>query len=269
LKRVGIVIQARVGSTRLPGKVLEVLEGKTLLEHLIQRMKRVKRAHEVVVATTNLEEDSRILELSASLGVACVAGAKEDLLGRYFLAASTWELDVVVRVTADCPLLDPVVVDSLIDEFFSGELDFLSNSEPLPSTWPDGMDVSIFTREALVLAHHQARLPSEREHVTFFFWNSNSLKTKRVDLQTDLSDYRLTVDYPEDLELLRSLSAIAETNLRLSLFELDMENIISILDAHPNLRNINGHFIRGLGWERSFEADARFLDPDNNDRAPH
>jgi len=263
LKRVGIVIQARMGSTRLPGKVLESVEGEPLLGHLIRRMKKTKRAHGVVVATTNLEEDSRILDLSASLGVPCVAGAEDDLLSRYLLAANSHDLDVVVRVTADCPLLDPGVVDSMIDEFLAEGFDFLSNSEPLPATWPDGMDVSIFTREALILAVTEARLPSEREHVTFFFWKSELFKTKRVDLENDLSEYRLTVDYPEDLDFLRSLSGIAEKELRLGLFELDMETLISILDDYPNLRSINGHYSRGLGWKKSFEADVNFGKPDN------
>ncbi len=257
MKKVGIVIQARLGSTRFPGKVLKVLDGATLLEQLILKMRRAAKADVVIVATTSLEEDNPIAELSALIGAPCVRGSTDDLLSRYMLAAEEFDLDVVVRVTSDCPLLDPKIVDYLIGEFLSTGADFLANSEPLPTNWPDGMDVSIFSRSALEVAHSQALLPSEREHVSFFFWKYDAFKTEKIDLGKDLSKYRLTIDYPEDMVFLERLAQSVFFELGRSLFDLDMLEIVGALESKPELVAINSQYVRGLGWQKAFDADLR------------
>lgn len=253
--KVGIIVQARMGSTRLPGKVLRKLGSKTLLEHLMIRLSRCKSTRNVVIATTTNPVDGAISAMAERMGFAVFFGSEEDALDRYYQAAKGASLDVVVRVTADCPLLDPRIVDQMVEEFIERKVDFLSNSEPIPSTWPDGMDVSVFTFSALEKAWREARLPSNREHVTFYFWQSGNFRAAKSDLEQDWSDFRFTVDYQEDLDFLEQLSAVALRLYGSDVSQLTMEQLVKAVEFRPELKKLNSQFKRGQGWAPSIEAD--------------
>jgi spore coat polysaccharide biosynthesis protein SpsF len=163
---------------------------------------------------------------------------------------------VIVRLTADCPLHDPEVISHMIELYLLGGYDFLSNSEPLPSTWPDGVDVSIFSITALKNAWKSAIKPSEREHVTFHFWNNpNKFSCKRIDNVDDLSRYRLTIDYPEDLILISKVIEHFEKMNPSRFGKVTMADIINFLEINPEIYRVNSKYSHGVGWVGAFNRD--------------
>jgi spore coat polysaccharide biosynthesis protein SpsF len=254
--KVVAIIQARMGSTRLPNKVLMPVMGKPLLGWMLDRLSVCTTLDNIIVATTTHASDDVIEEYVYKYGHKVYRGSQEDVLDRYYQAALIGRADVIVRITADCPLLDPAVVDEMVALFANLDLDYLSNSEPLPATWPDGMDVSIMRFDALLKAWKEAQKPSDREHVTFFFWNNLSLfKCKRHDHNPDLSNYRLTIDYQEDFDLLKKIIEHfgGEGNDRIK--NLTMKEIINFLLQNPEIYRLNEMYKRGAGWEPSFDRD--------------
>lgn len=254
--KVSAIIQARMGSTRLPNKVMMMVMGRPLLGWMIQRVSQSSEINEIIIATTEKRCDDSIAEYSAQQGCYVYRGSEGDVLNRYYQAASIAEADIVVRLTADCPLLDPSIVDSLIKEFKARKVDFLSNSEPLPSSWPDGMDVSVMSYSALKRAHKNAKKPSEREHVTFHFWN-NPLEFSciRIDRNVDLSNYRITIDYPEDFEVIKTIIEHFEKLKVGSMSSIPMDRILDFLNKNNLVYRINKKYVRGMGWESAFQKD--------------
>lgn len=252
-----VIIQARMGSTRLPGKVLKEVYGKELLVHQLDRLELCQEVNEIVVATTVLAEDDQIEKIVLNHKHRVVRGDEEDVLSRHHLAAESVGADVIVRITSDCPLIDPKIVDEAIKHFKISNLDFYSNSEPIPSSWPDGMDVSIFRKSALDKANALAFKPSDREHVTFYFWQNPSLfKCEKWELSRDLSPYRLTIDYQEDLTVMESvITHFSKTETQEMWPNTSMNSIIDYLDNYPEIFEINQKYYRGMGWESSFEKD--------------
>lgn len=250
------IIQARMGSTRLPNKVLFPVLGKPLLGWMLGRVACCPEISETIVATTTHASDDVIAKFAESEGYRIYRGSEDDVLDRYYQAARLTMPDAVVRITADCPLLDPAVLGSMVIEFESGDADFLSNSEPLPSSWPDGMDISIMSFAALEKAWRGARKPSEREHVTFYFWNNPlEFKCKRIDHIPDLSKYRITIDYPEDFLLIKAIIEHFCLHDPDALRRVPMKAIIEFLDAHPEVFDLNAAYSRGMGWQPSLERD--------------
>jgi spore coat polysaccharide biosynthesis protein SpsF len=206
------IIQARTGSTRLPNKVLEQVEGHTVLGHTVRRAQAIDGVDAVLVATTTAPNDDAVVAEAARLGVASYRGSEDDVLSRYVEAARTSDADVVVRITSDCPLLDPTesakVVRALHDAMGRGEpVDYASNT--LDRSYPRGLDTEAFTREALERAHLGAASPREREHVTLTMYEHPRefrLRSVRSDLP-DASGHRWTVDTREDLSLVREVMA--------------------------------------------------------------
>lgn len=169
-----IIVQARMTSTRLPGKVLLPLAGEPMLVRLLERLRRVQRADGIVIATTTNASDDPIAALCAQQGVPCHRGSELDVLSRYADAARLHAADVVVRITSDCPLIDPALIDQLIAVYEEGDSDYVSNM--LPPTWPYGMAVEVFSATALAQAHAEATQDAEREHVTpFIYWHPEQL----------------------------------------------------------------------------------------------
>jgi len=251
-KRVCAIIQARMSSTRLPGKVLKPVRGRPLLAHMMERVSRAHNLHEIVVATTVSGADAEIVGLCEKSGFACFRGSEDDVLDRYYQAALQMKCDVVVRLTGDCPLIDPKVIDDVIGAYLSGHYDYVANTAPPVGTFPDGMDVEVFSFGALERAWREAMKPSEREHVTFYFWKNPQLfSTFRYDLPEDLSKYRLTVDYPQDFEVISSvLTELYPQNPQFS-----MEEVITFLEAHPDILAKNAHVAWNLGWQPALERD--------------
>ena len=252
------IIQARMGSTRLPDKVLLPVLGKPLLGWMLGRVAKCSEIDDIIVATTTDPRDNNIVHFAQSIGCKTYRGSEDDVLDRYYQAASLVSADVIIRITADCPLLDPQVLDQMIRYFTSEELDFLSNSEPLPSSWPDGMDVSIVNFDSLQLAWKQAVKPSEREHVTFYFWNNPSLfKCKRIEHEPNWSKYRVTIDYQEDFDLIKAIIEHFDNSGHAGINDVLMKDIVNFLNENPALYNLNEKYTRGMGWKPALERDKK------------
>jgi spore coat polysaccharide biosynthesis protein SpsF len=233
-----IIVQARMGSSRLPGKVLKPIAGRPMLSYQIERLRRARRPTQIVIATTTVSADDAIAEFCRAEGVFCTRGSQDDVLSRYAEAARVVAAKNVVRVTSDCPLLDPALLDEAIDTFLSvpGGCDYLSNM--LEPSWPYGMAVEVFSAKALEEAYAEARDPAEREHVTpFFYWHPQRYRIRSLTHTPNLSRHRWTVDTPEDFEFVsRVLEAIHPVQP-----EFDMSDVLALLEVHPDWTRINAH----------------------------
>lgn len=243
------VIQARMGATRLPGKVLKEVAGVPLLKYQAERVRKSKLLDKVIVATSTLAIDTPIEDFCRLHKIDCFRGSETDVLDRYYQCASEYKADTIVRLTADCPLIDPTVIDATIKLFNEKQVDFAANTvPPETSKFPDGSDVEVFSMTALKRAHKEATQKSDREHVTFYFWKyNNGFKTAQLGYEGSFSGYRFTVDYPEDIEVVEFI--IKELRQRNS-FGL-LKEIIGILDANPQVKAKNAKYHFGIGWEQS------------------
>lgn len=234
-----IIVQARMSSTRLPGKVLLPLDGAPMLTRLVERLCRVQQADGIVIATTTNPPDDAIARLCDFLALPCHRGSEQDVLSRYAEAAAIHGAESVVRVTSDCPLLDPALIDCVIERFEEGGLDYVSNMHP--PTWPYGMAVEVFGAESLAQADAEAATPEEREHVTpFFYWRPQRFRLANVAQTPDLSHHRWTVDTPEDYELVRLI--FNTLHPRQPLF--DQDDVLALLREHPDWMHINQHIVQ-------------------------
>ena len=198
------VIQARWSSTRLPGKVLKEIEGKTMLGRVISRVQRARKINGLVVATTVNSNDYAVVKECERLGAATFRGSEKDVLDRFYQAVQTYHPDFVVRITADCPLIDPELVDHVIQEFLKKRLDYASNT--LVRTFPRGLDTEVMTVEALVRAWKEAKLPYQRSHVTpYLYENPHSFRLQSIYTGKNYSRYRWTVDTQADLDFVRAV----------------------------------------------------------------
>jgi spore coat polysaccharide biosynthesis protein SpsF (cytidylyltransferase family) len=222
-----------MGSTRLPGKVLMDLEGKPVLERVIERTAAIPGVDTVVVATSTEPRDEPILALARSAGVAALAGSEADVLDRYYQAARAFDAEVVIRITADCPLLDPQVSGAVLRRFLRGDVDYASNIKPW--TFPDGLDTEVFSRAALERAWREATLPVEREHVTpYIHERPESFRLAHVAAAISLAGQRWTLDEPRDLEMIRAVYA------QLPPGKYRLVDVLDVLAAHPELAGLNG-----------------------------
>ena len=237
MSRTGIVIQARLGSTRLPGKVLADLGGRPMLTRQIERLRLVSGVDCIVVATTDASLDDPVAALVRSLdGVGLWRGPEEDVLARFAGAAAAFDLDAIGRVTGDCPLIDPAVIGRVLAAFRSTPgCDYSSNCRP--RTWPFGFDVEFVSRRALDAAQHEATDPFDRQHVlVYVFTRPERFRCiNAVHDNVNEQSLRLTVDYPEDLELVRALFE----ELRPLWPDFGLSEILAVLKRRPELRRIN------------------------------
>ena len=237
--RTVVVIQARIGSRRLPGKVLADIGGRPMIAHVLERAEAITGIDEVMVAVPDLPEDDPLASAVASLGASVVRGATDDVLGRYLAAADAGRADVVVRVTADCPLLSPSVSSSVVAAYARGGADYASNT--LERRSPRGLDTEVVSVETLRAAGRESTDPAEREHVTPFIWRRpDRFRLRSVRAPSDRSAVRLTVDVAEDLALVRSV----HEELGPGLFDVD--EILELLDRRPELAAINAEISQKL-----------------------
>lgn len=260
--KVIIVTQARMQSTRLPGKVLKTVLGKTMLSYHVERLKRAKRVDEVVVATSRELVDDLVVQECEKLSTRVFRGSESDVLERYHLAAQDLKADVVVRVTSDCPFVDPELIDELVKAFLSSEYDYLSNNR-LP-TYPHGLDAEVFSVSALRKAFESDKNPESREHVTpFITSHPKEFKIGSFVNEQDpkgllgLNQHRWTLDYAEDFELIRQiLEAIYPANPRFT-----WKDVLSHVESHPELKNINAHRAKSIPSvgqvEREYEESSK------------
>jgi spore coat polysaccharide biosynthesis protein SpsF len=239
-----MIVQARMTSTRLPGKVLKEVLGKPLLEYQIERLRRISSVDEIVIATTVNTTDQLIVDCCNRLGVSYFRGLEEDVLSRYYGAAVEHQADVVVRVTADCPLIDPEVCEQAITYFIENkdDYDYLRLEH-----YPRGLDTEIFSFKGLEECFREATAQPDREHVTpFFYRQPERYRVKKIYCPEDLSHHRWTVDTPEDFELVKRI--ISELYPSISLFSL--VDILNLLRRHSTWYFINsGVQQKPLEWD--------------------
>ena len=248
---IGCIIQARTGSTRLPKKVLlNIDEKNTVLSFVIEQVKNSKKIEKIIVATTNLKEDDEIEELVIKLGVECFRGSETDVLDRYYNCAKQFKFDLIVRITSDCPLIDPQIIDKIIENFNSNIDDYVSNT--LENSYPKGLDVEVFTFSSLEKSWRESTLPSHREHVTQYIRNSNYFRIKNFKNKQDFSGIRCTLDRKEDLEFIRQIIK------RIKNRPITMKDIICVLNEEPDLIKINQNIDPNEGFNKSKMEDEIF-----------
>lgn len=231
--RVVAIIQARMGSTRLPGKVLKDLGGETVLARVVTRVRRATLLDEIVVATSVQPADDAIVQECERLSVACFRGDEADVLDRYYRAAQKFAADSVVRITADCPLIDPELIDAAVRAFLEQTADYATNS--LLVTYPPGLDVEVFTAEALACAWRSAKQDYERAHVTpYLYQNPGLFKIVSLTAESDYSNYRWTLDTAEDLEMIRAIYEHFEQS-----GSIRWREVLRLMESEPKLAEVN------------------------------
>ena len=247
------IIQARMGSNRLPGKMLmPIIDGKGALELMLERVSHSRGIDKLMVATTIDPSDDAIVNLCDNFGVECFRGSVDDVLDRFYAAVSSQDnkYDGIVRLTGDCPLHCPKIIDRVIQEFVKGEVDYMSNVNP--PTFPDGLDVEVFTCRALHKTWEDGRLPHEREHVTQYICNHPEVfSIRNVSNSEDLSSYRWTLDEEADLTFTKNVYQHLYRGKEQS---FGMEDILDLLEKQPGIRNINCGIKRNEGLKASIKS---------------
>lgn len=246
------ITQARVGSTRLPGKVLLKIGEKTLLQIHLERILRAARIHKLILATTFEEKADLILQVANKLGVTTYQGSTTNVLDRFYQAAKPHNPDYIVRLTSDCPLIDPELIDTIVNECIQGNYDYCSNT--LTTTFPDGTDVEVFRFNALEKAWKEANLTSDMEHVTPYIWRNSTVKgntlfrSKTFINDVDYSAIRLTVDEQADFDLIRKLvQALGDTQ--------SWKTYADYVKINSTLLSLNNNFLRNEGYMKSTKQD--------------
>lgn len=246
------ILQARVSSTRLPNKVLAPLLGQPMLARQIERLRRATTLDKLIVATSDDISDAPLVAMCAEIDAPCYRGSLNDVLARFHGAyAAHGPADHIVRLTGDCPLADPAVVDFVVRHHLDSGADYTTNA--IQPTWPDGLDIEIMRGASLKCAFEHARLPSEREHVTPYIHKHPELfRIQHVKGTRDLSSLRWTVDEPADLAFVTEV--YTELYSRSPVFATD--DILRLLERRPELSKINGNFLRNEGYVKSLAMDA-------------
>jgi spore coat polysaccharide biosynthesis protein SpsF len=235
---VAIIVQARMSSTRLPGKIIMPIMGRPVLEYQLDRLRRVRTASEIVVATTTNPADQAIVELASRQGFKYFRGSETDVLSRFYYAAKYLGASVVVRCNSDCPLIDPDVVDQIITAYQEQRSNYDYVSNILQPTYPTGMHTEVFPIEVLEKVFISATDPVDREHVTpYIYHRPNIFRLKNIALDHDISPHRWTLDYPEDFDFItRVYESLYPTKPMFS-----MADVLEVLHQHPEWLAINGH----------------------------
>ncbi|MFC9541768.1 cytidylyltransferase domain-containing protein [Lysinibacillus sp. NPDC056959] len=231
------IIQARMGSTRLPGKILKTVNNKPLLSYQIERLQQSRYINDLVIATTIEEQDDLIVGFCKRNQVLYFRGAEQDVLARYYETAKAFNADAIVRITSDCPIIDVQVVDKTIRYFIDNKnFDYISNT--IERTYPRGQDTEIFSFAALEKAYNEAILEKEREHVTaYFYTNPKMFKIGSIKSEIDYSRYRWTVDTEEDFNLIKNIIE----NLYCENPNFTLKDTVQLMEENPDWFYINAH----------------------------
>lgn len=250
---IGCIIQARMGSSRLPGKVMKPLDADNpLLYSVLFQLKNCEFIEEIVVATTDLEEDDVIEQYLKKNNIKCFRGSSDDVLDRYYQCAKKFSFSTIIRIPADKPFIDPEFVDTIIKKFNMKDLDYITTF--LPPTFPIGSEVEVFSFECLEKTWKNAKLPSEREHVTSYIYNNkDKFKILNIENDKDESNFRWAVDREEDYKL--ALNIMSEIKNRPIL----TRDIINLFKRNPDLTKINNKIDKDEGMKKSTLQDKQFL----------
>lgn len=250
-RRVVAIVQARMRSSRLPGKVLMDIADQPMIARVLHRVRAIRGVDAVVLATGAHEANQPLVEAGRVAGVSVFAGDEDDVLDRYYRAAQEHAADVVMRITADCPLLDPEVSGRVLTRYLAGDVDMASNV--YPPTFPDGLDTWVFSATALERAWCEARLRSEREHVTpYIAKHADLFRLANVASPVDLSAHRWTVDEPVDLTFVRRVYGALDRGDGM----FTMAEVLDLLAREPELRGLNKGIGRDEGYAKSLREDA-------------
>lgn len=250
MKNILIISQARYASTRLPGKVLLTIRNKPLLWYLLKRLELVKTPNQIIIATSTSDSNKPLLDYLREQKINYYAGDENDVLDRFYRTAKHYSGEIIVRITADCPLIDSTLIDRGLDIFLNDNFDYLSNVHP--PTFPDGYDIEIFTFKALETSWKNAKLNSEREHVTPFIYNNPKIfSIENFQNDKDISNIRLTVDTKKDFIL---ISKIIE-NFHDRWTKFDLKDVIAFINQNPHLLKINAQYERNEGYFKSLKED--------------
>lgn len=250
--KVIVVTQARSGSTRLPNKVLLKIQDKTLLQIHIDRIKQAKEVDSIFIATTTEAADNVIANLANSLDVQFHRGSEDDVLDRFYQTVKDVKPDLIVRLTSDCPLIDPKLLDEVIIQAKAQNLDYYANI--IEERYPDGQDIEVFKFSALEKAWHEATLTSDREHVTPYIRNNSTykggtlFKSNNHGLEDNYNHVRLTVDEPQDLEVIRHI--VNDLGL-----EKDWKSYADYYLNNPQIKVLNNTIVRNKGYQKSIDQD--------------
>lgn len=235
---VAIIVQARMTSTRLPGKILKTVLDKPLLAYELERLQRVRLADQIIMATTVNATDQPVVDLCNTLGILSYRGSEQDVLSRYYEAACQYPSEVIVRITADCPFIEPALVDEVIRLYLEEPqaYDYVSNTHD--AGFPVGLATEVFSFNALETAYREASQPYEREHVTpYIYQHPARFRLGHLRSERNLSHNRWTVDTPEDFELIQHiLQALYPSHPQFT-----MDDVLTLLDQNPHWRDINSH----------------------------
>lgn len=230
------IVQARMGSSRLPGKVLKQVNGKSLLLHQVDRLKKCQKIHQIVIATTIKPEDDQIVKLCENNDIDFFRGSEDDVLERYYETRKNFGGEVIVRLTSDCPLIDPNVVDGTIQFFLDNTFDYVSNT--IERTFPRGLDTEVFSKEVLEVAFNNATLVRDREHVTAYVYSHpEKFNVGMYKDECDYSFYRWTVDTEEDFQLIKKIFEAYKGEEE----KLNYSAIITLMENNPEWKKINEH----------------------------
>ena len=240
------IIQARMQSTRLPGKVLMKINGQYLLKYMVNRVNKSSLINKVVIATSTNKQDDKIANFCIDNNILFFRGSENDVLDRYYNAAKLFNAETVIRLTADCPLIDPYIIDDTISLFESSKVDYAANTVP-PETkkYPDGSDVEVFSFNALNRAWSETKDKKDREHVTFYFWKRNKNFTNvTLGNKYDWGKYRITIDYIEDFHLVEKIITKLNEEKKFG----TTKEIIEILEHNPKIFKLNSMHTWGANW---------------------
>lgn len=235
-KKITVIIQARMGSTRLPGKVLMNISGKTVLHHVVDRVSQCRNIDDIIIATTTLDKDDLIVKEVEKIGCKYFRGSENNVLDRYYEAATFNKSDIIIRITSDCPLIDPLIVDKIIEFYINNNYEMVTNacSDSSKRTYPRGLDTEIFSYNVLKKAKENAKESYQLEHVTpYIYENTTNIFYYKNNI--DYSKYRFTLDTEEDLKLIKEIYS----NLYFGENNFYLGDVIEVMENNPDLFFIN------------------------------
>ena len=248
-KKITVIIEARTGSSRLRNKVIAEIEGKPMIFYVIDRVKQIKSVEQIILATTQEKNDKILIEIAKQNSIGVFTGDSMDVLNRDYQCALQNNADPIIRITGDCPLIDPDIVEEMLEFYLKNNYDYISNR--INPKYPDGLDVEIYSFKTLQMVEQNAKLSSERSLVTTYITkNPKIFKIFSYENQEDLSGHRWTVDEQNDLEFVRKIYSIMKPKTNFS-----MNKIMEILIKNPELLKINSGIVRNEGHLKLYDND--------------
>jgi len=248
-KKITVIIQARTQSVRLPNKVLALVEDKPLIWYIIERLKKSNTVEQIILAIPSRKEDNELIKIADNCNILSFVGDENDILERFYCAALKFNAGPIIRITGDCPLVDPYLLDKMVQFYLENDYDYVSNT--IIPTYPDGIDIEVFSLSALSRAYKEAKLKSEREHVTPYIWNNpKKFHLYNYENSIDQSNFRWCVDEQPDLELIRWIYSKFKPKII-----FPFKEVMMLIESNPEILKINDKIKRNEGYVKSIKED--------------